>query len=38
MFDLGESFSAFVIYTVLWIAGYFVWAFRSEKGNGREES
>lgn len=30
MFNLGQSFSIFVVYTVVWIVGYFVWAIRSE--------
>lgn len=31
MFNLGQSFTLFVLYTVLWIIGYFIWACRSEK-------
>jgi hypothetical protein len=31
MFNLGLSFSLFVIYSVVWIVGYFIWAIRSEK-------
>ena len=33
MFDLGVPFGLFIIYTVLWISGYFLWAyFRSDEG------
>lgn len=30
MFNLGQSFSLFVVYAVVWIVGYFIWAVRSE--------
>ena len=31
MFDLGVPFGVFLIYAVLWVVGYFVWAVRSAK-------
>ena len=31
MFDLGQSFYLFVIYAVVFILGYFVWAILSER-------
>lgn len=31
MFNLGQSFSLFVIYALVWVVGYFIWAIRSEK-------
>jgi hypothetical protein len=33
MFDLGVPFGLFVVYAVLWIGGYFLWAyFRGGEG------
>lgn len=32
MFELGVPFGVFVIYAVVWVIGYFIWASRS----GRE--
>lgn len=31
MFNLGQSFTLFVLYTIVWIIGYFIWASRSEQ-------
>jgi hypothetical protein len=31
MFNLGTPFTLFVFYAVIWIAGYFIWAVRSEE-------
>ncbi|MDQ1005504.1 hypothetical protein QFZ28_006082 [Neobacillus niacini] len=31
MFNLGAPFTFFVLYTIVWIAGYFLWAIKSEK-------
>ncbi|KIL48487.1 hypothetical protein KP78_15700 [Jeotgalibacillus soli] len=31
MFNLGTPFTLFIIYTIVWIAGYFMWAVKSEK-------
>ena len=36
MFELGVPFGAFVIYAVVWVIGYFVWAARS--GRRAEEA
>ena len=31
MFELGQTFYLFVIYAVVFIVGYFVWAILSER-------
>lgn len=31
MFDLGQAFNLFVIYAVVWIVGFFIWAILSER-------
>lgn len=31
MFELGQTFNLFVIYAVVWIVGFFVWAMFSER-------
>jgi hypothetical protein len=31
MFELGQTFYLFVIYAVVFILGYFVWAILSER-------
>lgn len=31
MFDLGQTFYLFVIYAVIWISGFFIWALLSER-------
>lgn len=31
MFDLGQPFTLFVIYAVVWLIGFFAWAILSER-------
>lgn len=31
VFDLGVPFGAFLIYAIVWVVGYFIWATRSMK-------
>lgn len=31
MLELGQSFYLFVIYAVVWILGFFAWAYLSER-------
>jgi len=31
MFELGPAFSLFVVFAVVWLIGFFAWAFLSER-------